>query len=64
MKLFYIQSDDSFAAVLMSICILFNTDTHGGCTGHSRSTDVIEKIRSGIAKKVTYKDYLDRVSDD
>nr|XP_034309576.1 alpha-1,3-mannosyl-glycoprotein 4-beta-N-acetylglucosaminyltransferase C isoform X1 [Crassostrea gigas] len=38
--------------------------THGGCTGHSRSTDVIEKIRSGIAKKVTYKDYLDRPSSD
>lgn len=47
---------------LVTICILFNIDTHRGCTGPSRSSDVIDKIRIGTSNKVTYKDYLDRVS--
>lgn len=67
MKIFSIQCDDSFAAVLLKlvlICILFNIDTHRGCTGPSRSSDVIDQIQTGTANKVTYKDYLDRVSDD
>lgn len=38
--------------------------THRGCTGPSRSSDVIDKIRSGTTNKVTYKDYLDRPSSD
>lgn len=53
-----------FFLKLVTICILFNIDTHRGCTGPSQSSDVIDKIRSGTTNKVTYKDYLDRVSDD